>query len=72
MPSVRVGLHGGATALLSVTDNGDGTYSPDVMVVEQSGDASTIRIPLFGGGYVDLATFVDGNGVHTLAAMSNE
>lgn len=71
MPSVRVALQGGGTVLLSVTDNGDGTFSPDVMVVAQAGDASSISIPLQGGGVAKLATFVDESGVHTLAAMDN-
>jgi hypothetical protein len=69
MATVNFPIQGGGVVPISMTDNGDGTYSPDVVVVSAAGDLTSITIPLQGGGYAKIAAYLDG-GVYTLAAVS--
>jgi hypothetical protein len=69
MATVKFPIQGGGVVPISMTDNGDGTYSPDVIVVSESGVLTSFEIPLAGGGVAKIAAYLSG-GVYTLAAIS--
>lgn len=69
MATINFPIQGGKIVPISMTDNGNGTYSPDVIVVGAAGVLTSIEIPLQGGGVAKIAAYLNA-GVYTLAATA--